>query len=244
MNLASTTHTPRCSRSAQLLAHRALVSRIAHRVSARMPANVEIDDLMQVGMLGLAEAIQRFDAERGASFDTYAARRIEGAMLDSLRAGDDVSRGTRARLRRVRTTVQRLEHRLTRAPRAREVANELGWTLQAFHDCLVEGGAAGARVGDADLYNLDDESGDHDELLASIDEHADPLHSLQQRQRHAALNAAFDMLEERERWLMEMMYRHGFSQHEASTQLGVSASMVSRMHEAIVVKLKRRLRDW
>jgi len=244
MNLVSSTPTPRCARSAQLLAHRPLVSRIARRVSARMPANVEIDDLMQVGMLGLAEAIQRFDAERGASFDTYAARRIEGAMLDSLRAGDDVSRETRARLRQVRAAVQRLEHRLARTPRAREVANELGWTLQAFHDCLVEGGAAGARAGDTELENLDDESGDQEEVLASIDEHADPLHSLQMRQRHAALNAAFDVLEERERWLMEMMYRHGFSQQEASIELGVSPSMVSRMHEAIVVKLKRRLRDW
>ena len=244
MNLVPSTPTPRCARSAQLLAHRPLVSRIARRVSARMPANVEIDDLMQVGMLGLAEAIQRFDAERGASFDTYAARRIEGAMLDSLRAGDDVSRETRARLRQVRAAVQRLEHRLTRAPRAQEVANELGWTLQAFHDCLVEGGAAGARVGDTDLENLDDETGDHDEVMASIDEHADPLHSLQMRQRHHALNAAFDMLEGRERLLMEMMYRHGSSQQEASLLLGVSPSMVSRMHEAIVVKLKRRLRDW
>ncbi len=239
MSLAHSTSDPR---SARLLAHRPLVSRIARRVGARMPANVEIDDLMQAGMMGLDDALDRFDEARGASFDTFAARRIEGAMLDTLRAADELPRETRAKLRQARTAVQQLEHRLGRTPRAKEVSNELGWSLQAFHDCMVAGGAPGTRPGDADLDSVDEAL--DDEVLASIDEHADPLHQLQLRQRHAALNAAFDALEERERRLLEMMYRNGTSQQDAGTQLGVSASMVCRMHEAIVVKLKRRLRDW
>jgi RNA polymerase sigma factor FliA len=244
MNIASATPAPRCARSAQLLVHRPLVRRIARRISARMPANVEIDDLIQAGMMGLDDAIKRFDQERGASFDTYAARRIEGAMLDSLRASDELPRETRAQLRRVHAAVQRLEHRLGRTPRAQEVANDLGWTLQRFHDCMVAGGAAGTRFADDDLENLDDAFGADDDTMSSVDEHADPLHSLQLQQRHAALNAAFDVLEERERRLMEMMYRQGVSQQDAGARLGVSASMICRMHEAIVVKLKRRLRDW
>ncbi len=244
MNLASQSPVPRCARSARLLAHRPLVSRIARRISARTPASVELDDLMQAGMIGLDEALARFDAERGASFDTYAARRIEGAMLDTLRRADTLSRETRARLRQAHAAVQRLEQRLGRTPRAKEVANELGWPLQELHDCLVAGGAAGARLGDTELEHADEASDGEDESLAHVDEHADPLASLQLRQRHAALNAAFDALEGRERRLMEMLYRQGVSQQDAGVELGVSASMVCRMHEAIVVKLRRRLRDW
>jgi RNA polymerase sigma factor for flagellar operon FliA len=232
------------TRSTQLLAHRPLVSRIARRICARLPANVEMDDLMQAGMIGLDEAIARFEEGRGASFDTYAARRIEGAMLDTLRAGDSLSRDQRAHLRQVSLAVQRLEHRLGRAPRAKEVANELGWTLQAFHDCMVAAGASGARFSDEQLEAGDDESADDDEALSTIDALADPVDSLQQRQRHAALNAAFDALEERERRLMEMIYDRGISHRDASVALGVSPSRVSRMHEEIVVKLRRRLRDW
>ena len=181
MNHALSTSVSRCTRSAQLLAHRPLVSRIARRISARMPANVEIDDLMQAGMMGLDDALKRFDEARGASFDTYAGRRIEGAMLDTLRAGDEVSRDTRAKLRQTRSAVQGLEHRLGRTPRAKEVANELGWSLQQFHDCMVAGGAAGARLGDAELDSIDDDF--DDEHLSSIDDHADPLHQLQLQQR-------------------------------------------------------------
>jgi len=236
--------SPPCQRSAHLLAHRPLVSKIAWRMVSRLPASVELDDLMQAGMIGLNDALARFDASRGASFDTYAARRIEGAMLDALRANDTLSRDARARLRQARAAVHRLEQRLQRAPRAQEVANELGWTLKSFHDCLVDAGAAGARCGEEDLDRLDDEVTLDDEALAVVDEHADPARTLQQRQRHAALNAAFSALEEKERRLMELLYVRGVNQHEASASLGVSPSRISRMHDEVLVKLKRRLRDW
>jgi RNA polymerase sigma-B factor len=109
---------------------------------------------------------------------------------------------------------------------------------------MVDGGAAGARCGDAELENLEDDGDPADAALSTMDEHADPLHQLQQRERHAALNAGFDALEERERRLMELIYQHGVSHRDAAARLGVSASRVSRMHEEIVVKLRRRLRDW
>ncbi|HEY2929136.1 sigma-70 family RNA polymerase sigma factor [Piscinibacter sp.] len=243
MNIQASQMTSGCPRSARLLAHRPLVSRIARRISGRLPANVEMDDLIQAGMIGLDAALTHFEEGRGASFDTYAARRIEGAMLDTLRATDTLSRDLRANVRLVRSAVQRLEHALGRAPRAKEVANELGWTLQAFHDCMVAAGASGARCGDEQLEAGDDESAD-DEALSAIDAHADPVRSLEQRQRHAALHSAFDALEERERRLMEMIYDRGISHRDAGAALGVSPSRVTQMHEEIVVKLRRRLRDW
>jgi RNA polymerase sigma factor for flagellar operon FliA len=237
-----------CERSAQLVAYRALVRRIAARMRLRLPANVTMEELEQAGLIGLNEAFSRFEEGHGASFETYAARRIEGAMLDALRATDTLSRDTRSRLRQVRTAVQRLEHRLHRTPRAKEVANELGWTLQKFHDLMVEAGAGGARTQDEELEQGEEAFatwaayGDEDAQV--VDELADPLRGLQARQRHEALNAAFDALEERERFVMEQLYQRDASMSEVAETLGLSTARVSQINNEVMAKLKRRLRDW
>jgi RNA polymerase sigma factor for flagellar operon FliA len=239
------THHP-SKRSADLAAHRPLVRQIARRLLARLPAHVELDELEQAGLLGLDQALSRFEAGRGSSFETYAARRIEGSMLDALRRMDTLPREARSRLRQAQAAVQRLEHRLGRVPRAKEVANELGWTLDAFHQCMVDAGAGSVRSGDDELESHDDHSAIWHDARArfDIDERADPLAALQQRQRHAALNAAFDALEEVERYVMESLYQEGLTLRDVGETLGVSESWVSRMASAITAKLKIRLRDW
>jgi len=232
------------------MVHKPLVRRIAGKLRSRLPANVEMDELMQAGLIGLNEALTRFEEGRGSNFETYAARRIEGAMLDALRATDTLSRDARSRLREVRTAVQKLEHRLGRSPRAKEVANELGWSLDKFHDCMVEAGAGAMRAGDVELEHAEDGLfGGNGGLLdeeegGMVDEHADPLRSLQQRQRHAALNAAFDALEEVERFVMESIYDRDMGLREIGETLGVSESRVSQMSAEIVAKLRKRLREW
>ncbi len=236
---------PQGERDRQLREHAPLVKQVAGRLRRRLPGSVDIDELMQAGLIGLNEALSRYDATFGASFGTYAARRIEGAMLDALRAGDELSREVRGRQREIRSAVQALEHRLLRAPRAQEVANELGWSLAELHRCMVEAGAAPQRVGDAPLDDLPDRMPDAaSSALTDLDEHADPQHALERRQRHAALNAAFDMLEARERLMMEIIYERGLDHRDAAATLGVSPSRVSQMHASVVEKLKRRLRDW
>ena len=235
------------ARSARLREHSVLVRKIAGRMRARLPAGVDMDELLQAGLIGLNEAITRFEQGFGASFDTYASRRIEGAMLDSLRAADTLSRDARARQKQVRAAVQALEHRLLRPPRAIEVAAELGWPIGRLHDALVEAGAAGQRAGDAPLDDLADEAsarGSPAEVLSQTDEHADPLEHLQRRQRCAALNAAFDELDGREREVMRMIYERGLDHRDAAASLGVSASRISQIHGAVVAKLRRRLQDW
>jgi RNA polymerase sigma factor FliA len=236
-----------CKRSADLAAYRPLVKQIARRIRQRLPPNVGMDELEQAGLLGLNQALTRFEEGRGSSFESYAARRIEGSMLDALRDMDSLSRDTRARLREVRAAVQLLEHRLGRPPRAKEVANELGWSLDEFHRCMVDAAAGSVRTGDEELENREDDSaiwGRDEHEHTAIDEHADPLLALQQRQRHAALNAAFDALEEAERYVMESVYKHGISMQDVGQTLGVSESRVSRMASDIVAKLRIRLRNW
>jgi RNA polymerase sigma factor for flagellar operon FliA len=238
----------RCQRSADLIAYKPLVRQIAGRLRARVSANVGIDELEQAGLIGLNEALQRFEEGRGSSFETYAARRIEGAMLDALRATDELPRQVRARLREVRVAVQRLEHALGRAPRAVEVAAELGWSLKEFHDCMAHAGAGAMRAGDTELESAEDAAwmggGEDEETHARVDEHADPVRAVQQRQRHAALHAAFDALEEVERYVMESIYDHDRGLREIAQTLGVSEGRVSQMSTEIVAKLRRRLRQW
>ena len=230
-----------------MAAHRPLVKQIARRILRRMPPSVGFDEMEQSGLIGLNEALLRFEDGRGSSFESYAARRIEGSMLDTLRKTDTLSRESRTRVKALREAVRRLEHSLCRAPRAKEVANELAWPLDAVHQCMVDAGAAGVRTGDEMLENREDDStiwGRDSENLTSVDEHGDPLDGLQQRQRHAALNAAFDALEASERYVMESIYKHGLAMRVIGETLGVSESRVSRIASEIVSKLRLRLRDW
>lgn len=117
----------RCNRSAEIATYLPLVKKIAGRLRARLTANVHRNELIQAGMIGLNDALTRFEERTGSTFECYAARRIEGAMLDSLRSDDALSRQARSSVREIGAAVKRLEHRLGRAPRAKEVANELGW---------------------------------------------------------------------------------------------------------------------
>jgi RNA polymerase sigma factor FliA len=234
-----------CERSARLLAHRHLVVKTARRLQGRLPANVETDELIQAGMIGLEDAMSRFDDQRGATFGTYASRRIEGAMLDALRSNDTLSRETRVQQRKIRAAVHALEQRLGRAPRAGEVAEKLGWTLDEFHRSMVDAGAAGMRKDDLPL----DES-EHDSWIESeadddvmVDEHADPMRFLQMRQRLEGLSRAFESLSEREQYVMETIYERGLGLKEAAQPLGVTESRISQIHQGAIAKLRKRLLD-
>jgi RNA polymerase sigma factor for flagellar operon FliA len=239
-------HKLRGRRSAELRRYIPLVKKIAGKIRRRLPPNVEMDDLVQAGLMGLDDALRRFEQGPGSTFETYAARRIEGAMLDALRAEDTLSRGTRSRLRKVRAAVQRLEHTLGRAPRAKEVANELGWSLEQFHGCMVEAGAGGMRSGDKVLEYGDDAAAAtpvNPDATYDGSEHADPMHALQQRQRQAVLSAAFDALDAADRYVMELIYDRDLTLRDVGNTLGISESRVSQMRSTIIAKLKHRLQD-
>jgi RNA polymerase sigma factor for flagellar operon FliA len=226
----------RRKRAADIAEHMPLVKSIAGRIRRRLPPNVEMDDLVQAGLIGLNEALSRFESGPDSNFETYAARRIEGAMLDTLRASDTLSRDARSRLREIQNAVQRLEHELGRAPRAKEVANELNWPLERLHESLVDAGAAPKRSDDEELEHADEHG-----IASESDD--DPMLALQRRQRHAALSAAFDALEEAERYVMESIYEQGLPLRQIGQTLGVSESRVSQIAAGVVAKLKRRLRD-
>ena len=218
-----------------------LVRRLAHQMIAKLPANVEVDDLIQVGLIGLTDALSRFDAEQGVQFETFATQRIRGAMLDELRGGDWMSRGTRRQQREIEVAVHKVEQRLGRAPSEAEIAAEMGLPLAEYQDLL-------SKVRGTQLIYLEDmsgEDGDNDYLDRHVtDEGNDPLSLLEDHRMRHALVEAIKNLPEREQFVMSMYYEHDMNLKEIAAVLKVTESRVCQLHSQSIARLRVKLRDW
>ena len=218
-----------------------LVRRLAHQMIAKLPANVEVDDLIQVGMIGLNDALSRFDAAQGVQFETFATQRIRGAMLDELRGSDWMSRGNRRQQRSIEAAVHKLEQKLGRAPAESEIAAEMGLSLADYQELL-------GKVRGTQLVYLEDMSGDDgdDDYLDRhvADEEASPLAMLQDRRMREALVEAIKNLPEREQYVMSMYYEHDMNLKEIAAVLGVTESRVCQLHSQSIARLRVKLREW
>ena len=217
-----------------------LVRRLAHQMIAKLPANVELDDLIQVGMIGLNDALSRFDASHGVQFETFATQRIRGAMLDELRGGDWMSRGDRRQQRAIESAVHKLEQKLQRAPSESEIADEMGMLLADYQELL-------GKVRGTQLFHLEDLSGDDgDDFLDRhvADEGADPLAMLQDQRMREALVEAIGRLPEREQHVMSMYYEHDMNLKEIAAVLGVTESRICQLHSQSIARLRSKLRQW
>lgn len=231
----------RLDANAMLKQYSPLVRRLAHQMIAKLPANVEIDDLIQVGMIGLSDALTRFDTAQGVQFETFATQRIRGAMLDELRGSDWMSRGDRRHQRSIEAAVHKLEQRLGRAPSEGEIAKEMGLSLTDYQELL-------GKVRGTQLVHLEDMSGDDgdDDYLDRhvIDESANPLSLLNDHRMRSALVEAIKNLPEREQYVMSMYYEHDMNLKEIAAVLKVTESRVCQLHSQSIARLRSRLREW
>jgi RNA polymerase sigma factor for flagellar operon FliA len=201
---------------------------------------VELDDLIQVGMIGLNDALGRFDANQGVQFETFATQRIRGAMLDELRGGDWMSRGDRRHQRSIEAAVHKLEQKLQRAPSESEIADEMGMLLADYQELL-------GKVRGTQLFYLEDLSGDGgDDYLDRhvADEAANPLAMLQDQRMREALVEAIGRLPEREQHVMSMYYEHDMNLKEIAVVLGVTESRICQLHSQSIARLRSKLRQW
>ena len=216
-----------------------LVKRIAHHLLARLPATVQLNDLIQSGMVGLLEAAQKFDAAKGASFETFAGIRVRGAMLDDVRKDDWAPRSVHRNARRVSEAIKAVEARTGRDATDQEVATELGIPLDEYYTYLQD--SAGTR-----LFSFE-EVVEHDEtaLKPSGSPTADsPLDGVQQQAFQENLAEAIGTLPERERMVLALYYQEELNLKEIGSLLGVSESRVSQIHSQAALRLRTRLAGW
>lgn len=216
-----------------------LVKRIAHHMLARLPGSVEVDDLIQVGMMGLMDALNRYEEMPGAQFATYAQQRIRGAMLDELRQMDWLPRGARRNMRQIEAAINTLQQRLGRSPSEKEIAAELGIGIEGYHEMLLD--ARGAQLVHYEDFS---ESGDDDFLERNCaDSGSDPLASLLDEDLRQTLIGAIDNLPAREKTLMGLYYEQELNFKEIGAILGVSESRVCQIHSQAVARLRAGLKE-
>ncbi|MBX3632113.1 MAG: RNA polymerase sigma factor FliA [Simplicispira sp.] len=230
-------------RDALIRQHVPLVRRLAHHMIAKLPANVEIDDLIQVGMIGLSEALTRFEATQGVQFETFATQRIRGAMLDELRETDWMSRSSRKSQKDIEKAVQRLEQKLGRSPLESEIAVELDMSLADYQTLL--GKVRGTQL----VYLEDMTRGDGEDGESFLEHHetgdapADPMALLRDQRLRSSLVAAIEALPEREQYIMGMYYEQDMNLKEIAAVLGVTESRVCQLHSQSIARLRAKMRS-
>jgi len=234
----------RHARERLVVAYSPLVKYVSGRMASGLPAHVDEADLISYGLVGLINAIERFDLEREIKFETYAITRIKGAIIDELRSLDWVPRSVRARARDIEKANARLEHRLQRAPTDEEMAAELNITEDEFQEALLQ--ISNSTIAALDeLWTVSDSSGDQVSLLDTLtDENApDPAAMIDQTDLKERVADAIARLPEREKLVIALYYYENLTLREIGEVLGVTESRVSQLHTKAVLRLRSRLTE-
>ncbi|MEY3806543.1 MAG: hypothetical protein RIR69_1355 [Actinomycetota bacterium] len=209
-----------------------LVKFVAGRLAAGLPRTVDTGDLVSAGVFGLMNAIDRFDPEQGAKFETYAIPRIRGAILDGLRSLDWVPRSVRSRSRQIQDAITALEHELGRTPTDEEIAAELQIEVAELEKWLAD--VAAGSVGPLDHVAMDTTPAEHNAATQ-------PGSAIEEGELRDAMRAEISKLPEREQAVLVLYYEDGLTLAEIGEALGVTESRISQIHAKAVLQLRSRL---
>lgn len=214
-----------------------LIKKVAYRMIARLPANVEMDDLMSAGVIGLIDAAEKYDPEKSCNFKSYAEIRIRGAMVDELRSLDWVPRSVRQKGASIDVVARELQGKLGRPATELEVAAEMGLTLEEFQD-LSDKARAVSVVSFEDLGVSGTE--DKRDFLESVGdpEALDPAQNSEVNDEHDTMMRAIQMLPDRQRVVLTLYYFEDMNLKEIGSLLGVTESRISQIHSAAVAQLR------
>lgn len=217
-----------------------MVKRLAHHMMGRLPPSVEEDDMVQAGMIGLLDAISRYDAAQSAQFEAYAIQRIRGSMLDELRQSDWMPRSARQSMRKIEKAIGTLQHQLGRPPKESEIATAMKIPLDEYQAML--GDARGHQL----LYFEDFGESDEDDSFLdkqSGEEGSMPLPQLLDANLRACIIAGIEGLPEREKLLMSLYYEEELNLREISEVFGVSEARVCQLHGQAIARIRTKLKE-
>ena len=215
-----------------------LVKRIAYHLKARLPATVVVDDLLQAGMIGLIEASRKYDADQGASFETYAGIRIRGAMLDELRRNDWAPKSVHRKVRDITEAIRAIENRENRDARVDEVVELLNITKDEYYKTLQ-------TISNHKVVSWEDLGVDEEAIKHSLVEHNPGVQDELERQRlQGKLAEAIASLPEREKMIVSLYYDSELNLREIGSVLSVSESRISQLLSQAHIRLRARMQDW
>lgn len=239
MSAAARFTTPQIDERAVVVQHSELVKRIAHHLAARLPSSVEVDDLIQSGMIGLLDAARHYDGSVGASFETYAGIRIRGAMVDELRSGDWAPRSVHKKVREASEALRKLEQERGRSVREVDVAEKLGISIDDYRDIQSDAVQCQMLSLEAPRDEDEPEAWQVQDLAALT-----PAEHLQNREFQKALADAIRTLPEKEQLVLSLYYRDELNLREIGEVMSVSESRVCQVHGQALIHLRARLSEW
>lgn len=209
-----------------------LVRRQALGLKTRLPANIELDDLIQAGSIGLLDAMSRYDLNVGATFGTFASQRIRGAMIDELRTRDWVPRSVRRNARALEDAIHQVEQSLGRPAKEREIAAQMGLSLDEYHRILND-------TNGSQMLPIDDVDEEH--IDASSSRHLTPFAELINDRNRVQLMGAIDALPARERLLLALCHHEKLNLREIGLVLGISESRACQLHSQAIARLRANM---
>lgn len=240
-----------------------LVRKIAYHLHAKMPSHVNVNDLIQSGMIGLIDAASKYDDSKGASFETYAGIRIRGSILDEVRKGDWTPRSVYKNSRRVSQAMRVIENRLGRDAKDSEIAAEMDISLMEYYDILkdlsavrifsiselmnAEDNESGKMPHFAVADNISDhelESSDLSGSFSSFSKSNEPHRKIEKQSIIEAISIAIEELPERERQILSLYYNEELNLKEIGQVFEISESRISQIHSQAIIRLRSKLPDW
>ncbi|MFH1982221.1 MAG: FliA/WhiG family RNA polymerase sigma factor [Pseudomonadota bacterium] len=216
------------------------VKRVVHRIAVHLPQHVEVDDLIHVGVIGLIQALDRYDPTRDNSFLTYAIFRIKGAVLSELRSRDFLSRSNRKKVREMDQTFMAMENRFGRPPTAEELAHEMGVELDTFHDIKRMSSISFVSFEEMGVHSDDEKTTILNALMSG--DGADALTMTRLKELQTGIAEAVENLPEKEKLVISLYYMDELTMKEAGKALNITESRVSQIHSQAIIRMRNHLR--
>lgn len=222
-----------------ILKYSSLVKYIAERMAIRLPPNITKEELISTGTLGLIDALNNFDAEKGIKFKTFATYRIKGAIIDELRKLDWIPRSVRKDIQRIEEVIVAFQSRMGRDPEDIEIAEELGIDIEAYYKILSK--AHGGRLLSLDEYNGNETA----PLLSKLTSSGpSPFDEVRQRELKDIIAKALSTFSEKEQMVMSLYYYDELTLKEIAEVLGLTESRISQIHSKVILRLRTKLRAY